>query len=153
VRLGLAEDAGKVQRIAVGSAAHLRRLYRGAAQRAAAWRAAPASSGAAWTQNSDEASRAELVTRLPPGLLRRLGAAAGLRAAAAAPAEAVARAVAAAGAHEAQLRAALSATVRASSRRQALAGLLSAGLGSAARYVGAKMRKAVLSRYAQFRPA
>lgn len=47
---------------------------------------------------------------------------------------------------QALLRRALAATVRSSSGRQALAGLLTSGLGTAARYVGRKMSKALLSR-------
>jgi hypothetical protein len=139
--MGLAEDASKVHRIAAGNAAPLRRLYRAAVARASSWRAALSPGAAAWTQNADAGARVELLSVLPPGLQRQLAAAAGLSAVAP-PAAAIARAIAATAAPEQVVRAALRATVRASSRRQAMAGLLSTGLGSAARYVTAKVLKA-----------
>lgn len=86
----------------------------------------------------------ELVASLPPGLLRQLACVVGLNAGG--PSEAVVRAVAVSPSPDELLRSALRATVRSSSRRQAVAGLISSGLGNAARYVGAKVSKAFRSR-------
>jgi len=203
-----------VNRIAIGSASHLRKLYAGAMARASAWRAslvrshpqvhtfsytaltdglpfppaqspstAPAADGPSFVQNSDLVARRELIAALPPGVLHRMAhvlRGTGSRAPLAlsspsphvelpgfsAPADA-SRAGASGGAAassnsavtgalvdvlaqapqpQALLRRALAATVRASSGRQAIAGLVTAGLGTAARYVGNKMSKALLSR-------
>ncbi len=110
----------------------------------------PGGAGSAlWTQDGAPAARCDLVASLPPALLARLAAVASrpLPAPAdAAAAAAVASAVTAARAPDVLLRAALAATVRASSRRQAVAGLFTAGLGNAARYVGRKVAKAWWSR-------
>ena len=165
----------QVERIAEGSAAPLRQLYRDAVARAAAWRArlvraaasawsvavlslttctapqvpAEGSSGT-WAQDGGVAARHELLTSLPPALLARIAAALRQPAPAGGGAGAAALAASVAAAPQAQaqalLRGALAATVAASSRRQALAGLLTAGLGNAARYVASKVSKAWRSR-------
>jgi Phosphatidate cytidylyltransferase, mitochondrial len=123
-------------------------------------------------QNSDPVARRELLAALPPSLLQRMvhairgtsgpthpalltsSADSHIGAADSAlvtvPSPAVTRAlvdvVAEVPQPHAVLRHALASTVRSSSGRQALAGLLTAGLGTAARYVGRKMSKAWMSR-------
>eukprot|EP00873_Tetraselmis_striata_P002603 jgi/Tetstr1/422867/TSEL_013658.t1 len=148
VRMGVAEDGGKVAKIAAGSREGLLALYAGAlqaAQGAGHLHAAPSG----WAQPADNASRADLFARLPQGVLAEAAALTG------APwgggpagegrpggAAAVAEAAVASGRHGALLAAALAAIVRRSSARQAAAGLLAAGPTRAAAYVAAKLRKA-----------
>jgi len=153
VRMGVAEDAAKVSRLASGSAEGLRRLYRRAIERAGASRAglSPCASGGGWTQLQDAEARSELVLDLPSTLLSKLTLAVGHDPLAmplqhSAAARRVAAAVAASPSMGGLLRGALGRIVGASSRRQAMAGLLGSGLGTAARYVGAKVRKAWRSR-------
>ena len=161
VRMGLAEDSRKVHRIVAGSEAGLRQLY--AAPLAAAqrdWRALEPTavgvssnssgsddSGDSWVRNDSPAATAELATGLPAHVLQRLAAPLGLAPPGQQEGEklhAVGRALAAADRHRQQqlLRHAIHAIVGASSKRQALSGLLTAGVVKSVRYGVAKFRKA-----------
>lgn len=126
------------------------------------------SDGPVFEQNKDPVARRELLAALPPGVLHRMAhvlrgteplaplalptvphipATAALSAgSSSAMTSALVDVVSQAPQPQALLRRALAATVRASSGRQALAGLLTAGLGTAVRYVGRKVTKAWRSR-------
>ena len=126
------------------------------------------SEGPVFVQNNDPIARRELLAALPPGVLHRMAhvlrgtgplaplslptvphtpATSALSAgSSSAMTSALVDVVAQAPQPQALLRRALAATVRASSGRQALAGLLTAGLGTAVRYVGRKVTKAWRSR-------
>jgi translocator assembly and maintenance protein 41 len=158
VRMGLAEDSRKVHRIVAGSEAGLCQLY--AAPLAAAqrdWRvldptaagASSSSSGSdgSWVRDDSPAATAELAAGLPAHVLQRLAAPLGLPQPGQHEGEklkAVGRALAAAERHRQQqlLRHAIHAIVGASSKRQALSGLLTAGVVKSVRYGFAKLRKA-----------
>lgn len=162
VRMGLAEDSRKVHRIVAGSEAGLRQLY--AAPLAAAqhrWGLLqPAGGGDTWACNQSRGAAEQLARGLPAHVLERLAPPLGLPLAlhppdldlAPAPPgqqlapelEAVAAALAGQGARQRRrlLRHAIHAIVGASSRRQAVSGLLTAGLLKSARYGLAKLRKA-----------
>lgn len=197
VRMGVAEDGRKVERIVGGSGALLADLYRAplaeAAQRWGVLRSlGPGGGGPAggedmacgeWEQDDSPAAAAALVAALPEvrwlteknplgaevaspgpshphslilgvpclhaaqGMLLQLAPRLGLPAALAAAPGGAAEIGAAAGGRprpetQALVRAAVSSVVRSSSRRQAVAGLLSAGLVKGACYAGSKLRKA-----------
>lgn len=165
VRMGLAEDSHKVPRIVSGSLEGLRGLY--APPLAAAqdrWRVLQPAAGAggdAWVCDDSPAAAARLATALPAHVLERLARLLGLPLPSPAALQqqqegtaggqqaqeqlqAVGRALAAAEPQRRQrlLRHAIHAIVGASSRRQAVSGLLTAGLAKSARYGWAKLRKA-----------
>ncbi len=151
VRMGLAEDSKKVHRIVSGSEAGLRQLY--AAPLATAqhdWRVLQpvgAAGGDAWAQDDSPAAAAELAGKLPAHVLERLAGPLGVvlpPPGQAEQLEAVGWALAALDPHQRQrrLRHAIHAIVGASSKRQAVAGLLTAGLVKSVRYGFAQLKKA-----------
>ncbi|KAK9842097.1 hypothetical protein WJX81_008323 [Elliptochloris bilobata] len=149
VRMGLAEDKNKVQRIVAGSAPGLHALYRAhleQGQEAAAARLQRAPGGT-WVQDTTVESRQRLVASLPPGVLERLAAAlelplGGGGGGSCSGNRAVAEAVVLSGQHKQLLQAAIGGIVRGSSRRQAVAGFLMAGGARSAAYVWKKVVKA-----------
>jgi len=101
-----------------------------------------------WAQDDSPSSQRHLLASLPRGLLSKLAtrlgfaADAAISAAVPLPRQAVAQAALDSGQHRRLLRRAIGATVRASSRRQALAGLFSAGPWRSVQYVWEKVSKA-----------
>jgi translocator assembly and maintenance protein 41 len=166
VRMGLAEDAAKVARIAAGSAAGLAALY-GPAMDAEGPPLRPARLSAdVWQQDDSREAALARLARLPAAALLALGAAQGRRPYALRPLAAeveagqpggggsagalrldVAAAALRSGNHAGALAAALAGIVRRSSERQALAGLLAAGPAKSAAYLGAKLAKGALARW------
>lgn len=161
VRMGLAEDSRKVHRIVEGSEGGLRQLYTqplaAAQQRWRLLQPAAKPGGDAWACDHSPAAAEQLAAGLPTHLLERLAVPLGLPLAlhppdasldpAAAPAPelaAVGRALAAQAPRRRAklLRHAIRAIVGASSKRQAVSGVLTAGLLKSARYGLAKLRKA-----------
>jgi translocator assembly and maintenance protein 41 len=165
--MGLAEDSKKVQRIVSGSEAGLRSLYAPPLATAQQdWRVlqpAAQAAGDAWVRDDCPTVTAQLATALPSHVLKRLSAPLGVTLQApprglaqqrqgheqfgvqqASSAAAVGAALAAVGPAERQrlLRNAIHAIVGASSRRQAVSGVLTAGLVKSVRYGWAKLNKA-----------
>lgn len=157
VRMGLAEDSRKVHRIVAGSEAGLRQLY--SAPLATAQQKwgllQPAAAGDdAWVCDHSAAAAEQLATALPGHVLERLAAPLGLPVPPPLSLQpsphhqeqlaAVGRALAARPARQRQrvLRGVIHAIVGASSRRQAVSGVLTAGLLKSVRYGWAKLRKA-----------
>jgi len=94
-------------------------------------------------QDCSPAARATLIASLPAALLSKLATTAGIPLASLqADSAAVGGALAQLPHHQQLLRQALASVVRASSGRQAVAGLLSAGVVKSARYAIQKFRKA-----------
>lgn len=102
--------------------------------------------GAGWAQDCSPAAQAALVAGLPAAVLRKLAAATGGAPPAAAlpPAAraALGSAVSLLPDRQRVIRGAVASLVRASSHRQAVAGLLSAGVLNSARYAAQKVLKA-----------
>lgn len=100
--------------------------------------------GGSWAQDCSPAAQASLISSLPPAVLRKL--AAGVSVAPHAPAQppglAIAQAVAQLPQRQLLLRKALASIVASSSRRQALAGVLSAGVWKSMQYTALKVAKA-----------
>lgn len=164
VRMGLAEDSRKVHRIVEGSEAGLRRLYAAPLDTAqhhwGVLQPAGAGSSDAWVADHSPGAATALASGLPAHILERLAVPLGLALPPPLPppefldqglAEGhraqLAAVGAALGALEPRRRArllrhAIHAVVGASSRRQAVSGLLTAGLLKSARYGVAKLRKA-----------
>lgn len=93
-----------------------------------------------WAQDCSPAARATLFASLPAAVLSRLAATAGMSVQA--DSAAVGGALAQLPHQQQLLRHALASIVRASSARQAVAGLLSAGVVKSVRYAMQKLRKA-----------
>ncbi|KAF8069579.1 TAMM41 [Scenedesmus sp. PABB004] len=167
VRMGLAEDSRKVQRIVAGSRQHFEHLYLPLLQ-APPWRELGVVAGADGVeQGGGRDAQLALLARLPAVLLARVAAKLGPAlpdATAAAAAAVAARAAASVAAplpalpdaarrdiaaaalsaprYQRLLKSGLHAIVAGSSRRQAVAGLLYAGPVRSLRYLGAKLAKA-----------
>ncbi|KDD75731.1 mitochondrial matrix protein Mmp37 [Helicosporidium sp. ATCC 50920] len=130
LRMGVAEDASKVQRIVEGSRAGLEELYAPGLAWARETGGLVALGEEAWAQDCSPAATAELVSALPSAVLARMP-----------------RSCTQADRPRAEIAAhldrVLRGIVRASSLRQMAAGFLGAGACKSARYAAAKVAKAL----------
>ncbi|KAK9791826.1 hypothetical protein WJX73_002444 [Symbiochloris irregularis] len=144
IRMGFAEDSRKVQRIVAGSFQGLQRMYIPLMQgfKGLAVSVKATSMSPLWHQDMQPECRLHLLSRLPAGVLRGLGTAQGMQLPDTLDRMAIAERVIERGREGRAVRSAIARIVRASSRQQALAGLLMAGIPASVRYLWQKMSKA-----------
>eukprot|EP00963_Diacronema_lutheri_P007605 scaffold659_cov318-Pavlova_lutheri.AAC.6 len=150
IRMKFAEDSNKVHNIATGSATELQEMYDAAVQHYASQKMVYNIEKDQWSQEVHPDARVALLKRLPPGLLSQLklivGRETALDALSKEDALRTAQAVVKKGDATELVMKGLARMNCRSSRRQAMAGLLSAGWGGAVAYVARKLRKSYRSR-------
>lgn len=150
IRMKFAEDTNKIQNIMLGSAGELHQMYNAAIQRFASQRMVYNIEKQQWSQEVHSDARVALLRRLPPGLLSELKTIVGyetpLDTLAKEDALRTARAVVKGGDTSELVMRGLACMNRRSSRRQAMAGLLSAGWSGTVAYLGRKLAKSYRSR-------
>ncbi|KAK9812951.1 hypothetical protein WJX72_006262 [[Myrmecia] bisecta] len=151
VRMGIAEDSRKVDRIVEGSLDGFRDLYAAPLQGEVAQQAGLARvHDDAWGQVVGQEARQRVLETLPKGVMLQLASAVSIPTTADAltpeVSAKVAEAVIATGRHQQLLSSAVANIVRASSRRQAVAGFLMAGPVRSCAYVWQKLLKSWRSR-------
>eukprot|EP00899_Mesostigma_viride_P005991 jgi/Mesvir1/15393/Mv06580-RA.1 len=157
VRMAIAEDRHKVRRIVHNNLPRFQHTYQApidiAATRQWVQRLAPSGQGGSLAQDVSPAAREQQLMALPSSLQRAImgamqshlpGHLSGGKAGTGT--DAAMAALAGVSDRESLVKEGLAALVRASSRRQAVAGLFSAGLRKSIMYAGRKMMKAFMSR-------